>query len=250
MLRAIERVLARSVDSGAIEPHDQQAIGMPSALEGSMPGGVRVEGAMLAVGAARWLIEQAVLGRDIPGSTLARSQRHLALAGGYVATASEIELSARLAAMVRENALRGAPHTGQPAAREAPQHPCIECVNCGRCTCQAPTSSSECELCQRISRVRRHADEDIARYKDQVANGHVYAVTASRLHRWDCRSLPSVDSCLSMLECNIRHARKQKDDNAARHIAWQRLPVLFTAKELRMKKTRKRGCGICSPDLL
>lgn len=135
----------------------------------------------------------------------------------------------------------------EPTVREASQHPCIECVNCRRCTCRTPTASSECELCQRIRWARRKADEDIARYKDQVANGHAYAMTASRLNRWNCRSLPSVDSCLSILECHIRRARSQKVDNAARHIVWQGLPVLFAAQELRAKKTHKRGCGICSP---
>lgn len=66
MLLAVERTLAGSIESGVLESYDQQVIGMPSALAGSMPGGMRVEGALYAVTAARWLIQQAVRGKDLP----------------------------------------------------------------------------------------------------------------------------------------------------------------------------------------
>lgn len=249
MLLAVERTLAGSIESGVLEAYDQQVIGMPSALAGSMPGGMRVEGALYAVTAARWLIQQAVRGKDLPGSTLKRSQTLLGLAGGYVATASVMEPSASDA--VRETSPGGPSPSVQPASREVlQQHVCIACVECGKCSCRTPAGPGVCEMCQRIRLVRMRAKEDIARYKDQMAKGHVYVLTSNRLHRWNCKSLPSVDGCLSQLDFIIRHARKSKNDNAARHLDWPALPALLTAQELRAKKSRRPSCGMCKPEPL
>lgn len=249
MLRAVERTLAGSIDSGTVEAHDQQAIGMPSALEAAMPGGVRVEGALHAVTAARWLIQQAVLGQDLPGSTLQRAQMTLGMAGGYVATASAMEISARVA--TRDRAPSSASQVAPKDAGATPlRHTCVACEECGRCSCRAPAGPGKCELCQIIRRVRLQAAEDIARYKGQVTNGHVYVLTTSRLHRWDCRSLPSVESCLAQLDFLIRRVRKGGMENEARHLSWPSLPALLTAQELRTSGTRRRGCGMCSPDPL
>lgn len=249
MLRAVERTLAGSIDSGTLEAHDQQAIGMPSALEGAMPGGVRVEGALHAVSAARWLIQQAVWGQDLPGSTVKRAQESLGMAGGYVATASAMEVSDRMAARDK------APSSASPVTPKTPgaapaQHACIACGECGRCSCRAPAGPGECELCQIIRRVQLQAAEDIARYKGQVANGYVYVLTTNRLHRWDCRSLPSVESCLAQLDFLIRRVRKSGNENEARHLDWPSLPALLAAQELRTSGTRRRSCGMCSPDPL
>ncbi|WP_331764304.1 hypothetical protein OG524_36935 (plasmid) [Streptomyces sp. NBC_01520] len=249
MLHAAERTLAGSIESGVLEAYDQQAIGLPSALEGSMPGGVRVEGALYAVTAARWLIQQAVRGKDLPGSTLKRSQTILGLAGGYVATASAMEPSAPSA--VQEMSPDEPSPSPLAASRDVlQQHICIACVECGKCSCRTPAGPGVCEMCQQIRLVRMRAEEDIARYKDQMAKGHIYVLTSNRLHRWDCKSLPSVDSCLSQLDFMIRHARKSKNDNEARHLDWPPLPALLTAQELRTKKSRRPSCGMCKPQPL
>lgn len=209
ILLAVERTLADSIDSEIIEAHDHRATGMPSALADALPGGARVEGAMHAVTAARWLIEQAVQGRDLPGSTLKRAQERLALAGGHVAAASAIRVPARTAAQ------DGAPGAASPVAPKAlnaapARHACIACGECGRCSCRTPTGPGECELCRSIRLARLKAAEEIARYKGQLAAGHLYVLTANRLHRWDCRSLPSVESCLTQLDFLIRRVRKNR----------------------------------------
>ncbi len=249
MLRVVERILTGSIDSGTLEAHDQRAIGMPSALEGAVPGGVRVEGALHAVTAARWLIQQAVQGQDLPGSTVKRAQAKLGMAGGYVATASAMELSACMAARDKAQ-ISASPVMPKAPGAALPQHACIACGECGSCSCRAPAGPGECELCQRIRFVRLRAAEDIARHKGQVANGHVYVLTTNRLHRWDCRSLPSVESCLAQLDFMIRRARKSESENEARHLDWPSLPALLTAQELQTGGTRRRSCGMCNPDPL
>lgn len=252
MLLAVERTLAGSVDSGVLEAHDQQAIGLPSAIQDAVPGGVRVEGAFHAVTAARWLIQQAVHGTDLPGSTLRRVQQSLGAAGGYVAAAWTIELAARRAA--QEQAPGSAPPVAvmpQSPAAAAPQHACIACTECGTCSCRAPAGSGECELCARVRLVRLRAAEDIARYKQQVADGHTYVLTTNRLHRWDCKSLPSVESSLMQLDFETRRARSRGGgENEARHLDWRPLPALLTAQELRSGGVRRRPCGMCTPDPL
>ncbi len=247
LLLTVERTLADSIDSGAIEAHDRQVIGMPSALINAIPGGARVEAAMHALTAARWLIDQAVHGRDLPGTTLKRAQQNLALAGGYVAIATAMEIAA--SATAQNSAPGSASLVGSKAAQAAPaQHVCVACKECGRCSCRAAAGPGECEVCRNVRLVQLKAADDIARYKGQLEAGHTYVLTTNRLHRWDCRSLPSVESCLTHLDFLIRRARKAGNENEARHLDWGPLPVLLTPQELRKSGSKRRSCGMCSPD--
>lgn len=96
-LLEVQRVLAESIVSGSIEEHDHQIVGLPSGVEGSMPGGARVEAALHAVMGARFLIQQAVFGVGPRGvSWLQRAQNDFAMAGGYVAATWTTELSERV----------------------------------------------------------------------------------------------------------------------------------------------------------
>ncbi|MGW7825110.1 hypothetical protein ACWGLF_45660 [Streptomyces puniciscabiei] len=87
MLMTVQRTLTASVDSGVVENHDLHVLGLPSGIEGATPGGARIEAALHAVMAARWLVQQAVHGTELRGvPILDRAQQELAIAGGYVAT--------------------------------------------------------------------------------------------------------------------------------------------------------------------
>jgi len=97
LLLEVQRTLAASVDSGFIEAHDRQIVGLPSGVEGGMPGGARIEAALHAVMGARLLIQQAVSGSELPGvPVLQRAQNDFAVAGGYVAATWNTELSERV----------------------------------------------------------------------------------------------------------------------------------------------------------
>lgn len=87
MLLEVQRTLAGSIDSGVVEDHDHHVLGLPSGLQGAVPGGARIEAALHAVMAARHLVQQAVHGTELSGMpVLDRAQRCLAISGGYVAT--------------------------------------------------------------------------------------------------------------------------------------------------------------------
>ena len=93
LLSEAQRALVEARDH--ISPHDRQAVGLPSAVQGDLPGGARTEAALHATMSARHLVDSA-RGRELPGQpVLQRTQRYLALAGGYVALASEIEAAER-----------------------------------------------------------------------------------------------------------------------------------------------------------
>lgn len=94
MLLEVQRTLAASVISGVVEEHDHHILGLPSGVEGSMPGGARVEAALHAVMGARFLIQQAALGTKRP--PLERAQTDFAMAGGYVAAIWKTELFERV----------------------------------------------------------------------------------------------------------------------------------------------------------
>lgn len=97
MLREVQRILVASVDSGRVEENDHHIIGLPSGIEGAMPGGARIEASLHAVMAARMLIQQAISGAELPGvPILQRAQNDFAVAGGYVAATWSTELSARV----------------------------------------------------------------------------------------------------------------------------------------------------------
>jgi len=97
MLLQVQRTLAASVASGHVEEYDHQIVGLPSGVEGAMPGGARIEAALHVVMAARHLIRQAVLGAELPGvPILRRAQNQFALAGGYIAATWSTELSERV----------------------------------------------------------------------------------------------------------------------------------------------------------
>ncbi|MET8509760.1 hypothetical protein ABZV60_34915 [Streptomyces sp. NPDC004787] len=80
-----------------MENHDHHVLGLPSGVSGATPGGARIEAALYAVLCARHLVEQAVHGRELRGvPVLERTQKYLAIAGGYVATAWTTEQDQRV----------------------------------------------------------------------------------------------------------------------------------------------------------
>ncbi|MFE6474642.1 hypothetical protein [Streptomyces rochei] len=96
-LLEVQSILAESIVSGTVEEHDHHIVGLPSGVEGAMPGGARVEAALHAVMGARFLIQQAALGvgpRGVP--PLQRAQNDFAMAGGYVAAIWTTELAERV----------------------------------------------------------------------------------------------------------------------------------------------------------
>jgi len=97
MLLEVQRTLAASINSGCVEEHDHHIVGLPSGVEGAMPGGSRVEAALHAVMGARLLIQQAAFGTELRGvPILQRAQNDFATAGGYVAATWNTELSERV----------------------------------------------------------------------------------------------------------------------------------------------------------
>jgi hypothetical protein len=97
MLLEVQRTLAASVVSGCVEEHDHHIVGLPSGVQDAMPGGARIEAALHAVMGARLLIHQAVSGVELPGvPILQRAQNDFAVAGGYVASTWNTELSERV----------------------------------------------------------------------------------------------------------------------------------------------------------
>ncbi|MFE9812445.1 hypothetical protein [Streptomyces sp. NPDC005548] len=94
MLLEVQRTIVASVESGCVEEHDHHIVGLPSGVEGTMPGGARIEAALHAVMGARHLVQQAAFGTELPGvPILQRAQNNFALAGGYVAATWTTELS-------------------------------------------------------------------------------------------------------------------------------------------------------------
>jgi hypothetical protein len=135
----------------------------------------------------------------------------------------------------------------QPALPEQRSHACVPCQDCQACSCDY--MKGICALCHQIRQVRAESEADIARWQQQVDAGKTYAMgaNATRLHRWDCKSLNSVEKSLSSMESAIEHARAGSEHA---YVYWPKLPTLYTAEELRRKGTRKRNCGMCGPDPL
>lgn len=130
-----------------------------------------------------------------------------------------------------------------PLVPEQRSHPCIPCEDCGECSCEY--IKGLCRACCTIRDERARAHADIARWKQQLNAGATYAIGSggTRLHRWDCPTLSPPEARLSALEAQIPHA-----DGGYMH--WSKLPMLYTAEELRAKGTRKKHCATCGPDPL
>jgi hypothetical protein len=77
-----------------------------------------------------------------------------------------------------------------------------------------------------------------------LAAGATYAIGqhSSLLHRWDCRSLNTVERGLALLD--------DRADGDGSQFFWQRLPNLYTVHELRLREKRPRACRNCKPDPL
>lgn len=134
-----------------------------------------------------------------------------------------------------------------PLIPEQRTHACVPCEDCGGCSCEY--MKGLCHLCASIRSVRKTADEDIARWQRQVEEGKTYAIgaNATRIHRWDCKSLNSVEKGSVSLDVGIQAART---GGGHAYLHWPRLPMLYTAEELRRKGTKKRNCANCGPDPL
>ncbi|WP_043266798.1 hypothetical protein [Streptomyces sp. CT34] len=134
-----------------------------------------------------------------------------------------------------------------PLVPEERSHSCVPCEDCGACSCEY--MKGICRICHEIRRVRAEAKADIARWQHQVKAGKPYAMGANtaRLHRWDCKSLNSVDKGLSAMKAAIEHA---KESRHLAYVCWPKLSTLYTAEELRLKGTKKRNCALCGPDHL
>jgi len=121
-----------------------------------------------------------------------------------------------------------------PVAPEERSHPCVPCIRCSKCSCEH--MKGICRACDEIRSVDREAAADVARWKRQLAAGATYAMgqSGNRLHRWDCPTLNSAEKGLQRL---------QGAEGLAAYGAyyWSRLPNLYTAEELRLK--RKKRCG-------
>ncbi|MEU0625008.1 hypothetical protein ABZ329_29625 [Streptomyces rubiginosohelvolus] len=134
-----------------------------------------------------------------------------------------------------------------PTLPEQRQHACVPCSDCGKCSCEY--IKGVCQDCAAIRSVRERSREDIARWKAQLDEGKTYAMgsSTSRLHRWDCRSLMTVEKRVEAMEAGVESVRR---GNGRAYLAWPGLPSLFTAQELRAKKIRRKRCELCGPDPL
>lgn len=159
------------------------------------------------------------------------------------------ELEAVGAADLKDHAGRGEIITVNetPTLPEQRAHACVPCDDCGKCSCEY--MKGICQDCASIRSVRQRSREDIARWKAQLDEGKTYAMgsSTSRLHRWDCRSLMSLEKRVEAMEMGIEAARH---GHSRSYLAWPGLPSLFTAQELRATKIRRKRCELCGPDPL
>lgn len=121
-------------------------------------------------------------------------------------------------------------------------HVCVPCEDCGDCSCEY--MKGICQRCYNIRHVVGQAKSDIARWKAQFDAGATYAIGqhATRLHRWDCPTLNTAEKSWAALEAQKPHAQGG--------ISWSRLPLLYTAEQLRLKGITKKHCATCGPDPL
>lgn len=134
-----------------------------------------------------------------------------------------------------------------PVLPEQRTHTCVPCDDCGKCSCEY--IKGICQDCASVRSVRKRSAEDIARWKAQLAEGKTYAMgsSTSRLHRWDCRTLMTVEKRVEAMEVGIEAVRNGQGRS---YLAWPGLPALYTAQELRVKGTRRKRCELCGPDPL
>jgi hypothetical protein len=160
------------------------------------------------------------------------------------------ELAAVGAADVKDHAGQGEVITVNetPLVPEQRTHACVPCKDCGGCSCEY--IKGICQNCYQIRSVRERSRADIARWQSQVDEGKTYAIgsSATRLHRWDCQSMNTVEKSIATMEAGIEAAREGNVEHA--HYHWPQLPMLYTAEELRLKGTKKRNCALCGPDPL
>ena len=134
-----------------------------------------------------------------------------------------------------------------PVVPEQRTHACVPCEDCGKCSCEY--IKGICQDCAAIRSVQKRSREDIARWKAQLAEGKTYAMgsSTSKLHRWDCRSLTSVEKRVEAMEVGVEAVRNGLGRS---YLSWSSLPDLYTAQELRLKGTRRKRCELCGPDPL
>lgn len=162
------------------------------------------------------------------------------------------ELAPYLDELVKVGAVEMGEHVGRgevltvhemPQLPEQRTHACVPCKECGDCSCEY--IKGICQACYNIRDAFEQGRTDIARWKARLEAGATYAVgsNGSRLHRWDCPTLNTPEKGMARLEEQKPYAKQGA-------IYWSRLPVLYTAEELRQKGTKKRNCAICGPDPL
>jgi hypothetical protein len=120
-------------------------------------------------------------------------------------------------------------------------HACKTCPDCDVCVCEAYHCLPYCDSCGSVREARRAAEKAIAHWQKRLDAGAVYALGqhATKLHRWDCKSLNTVEAGLAAIE---------EGEARGEGAYWPRLPDLFTVGEMRAKPKRYRGCQLCKPD--
>ncbi|WBP91963.1 hypothetical protein [Kitasatospora cathayae] len=130
---------------------------------------------------------------------------------------------------------------------------CTPCEDCDLCGCPYwDRPAGLCRRCTSIRTARAAAERDIQRWRADVDRGCTYALGANGrlLHRWDCSSLNTVEDGLHGLEKFEASPPKSRDEDpyGFDRAHWPKLPLLFTAEEMRARPRRRRGCQRCKPD--
>lgn len=155
------------------------------------------------------------------------------------------ELTAAGVAEVIDHRGIGTRITVHQVAAPAPDrvHACKTCPDCDVCVCEAYHCLPYCDHCGSMREARLQAEKDIARWQAQLDAGGIYALGqhATKLHRWDCKSLNTVERGLARLE-------ELEADGSSYGGYWARLPDLFTPEQMRARPRRLPGCQACKPD--
>jgi hypothetical protein len=124
-------------------------------------------------------------------------------------------------------------------------HACRSCPDCDACVCEAYRCLPYCEHCGSMREARQEAEKDIARWQAKLDAGGVYALGqhATKLHRWDCKLLNTVERGLALLE-------ELEAGGVSQGGFWPRLPDLYTVEEMRARPKRLPSCQSCKPDLV
>ncbi|MFI5530225.1 hypothetical protein ACIA8O_16930 [Kitasatospora sp. NPDC051853] len=196
---------------------------------------------------ARLLYATLIAARSADGVGPAECQTLAGLTDPTAARQAMDELVAE-GLVVRTDPADGTGET-EPAAPAGPTvrvrgtalHECRACRDCGECACPS-WNTMRCWSCWRAKCVRDEARADIARWRRQREAGATYAYgrSGSRLHRWDCPTLLTVEDNLATMEESLTRPHGQG--------YWRRLPQLYTAEELRRKTKVRRFCLTCAPE--